>query len=614
MLILVLILSALLLAAVLISLGFKPKFLTRITGTLLALTAVLGIIFYGYGYFIILGDVPQAVIRTLFSVFCMFLGRNDVSTISKAAPLDSPWLQVVIYAVHLFALYCSASALAASVAADLLRRLNLLFLRRGEVQLIYGVNRDTLSLAERLQNEDGGAVAFVGSPGNDEARILRMGAICFSGGEATNPTAAFIKKLGLTSGTRRLTVYAAGEDAADNSRWAKKLLEALGEAKIDPARTSLSILSEDEAGSAIFQNSEEHYGYGTVFASERHSLAARLMTAKWPVSRWMTFTDDGRAAETFEALIVGFGKTGQEVLRSLIISGQFEGGSFHATVIDLDYQRDAGSFFSKYPALRENYSIDYLDADAHSVAAFERLRALAPGLNYAVAAAGSGAENDKIASEYRSFMADLGCRVPILMVSDGVIRSSDGSGSADIFTPKLLSTGAMDAAAMVLNHQYHLAEGLSPQEDWAKCDYFSRMSCRAAADSIDGFLAAAHTDRETAAREGLDLSPETLENLAKTEHLRWCAFHYAMGYRAMGMEEFKRRCALFAAGKLKEKPGRDAAARLHVCLKDWEDLDELGRVEKELTGREVDYKEMDRANVRLIPEILRAAGGAGDGK
>ena len=118
MLIFVLILSALLFLAVIISLGFKPKFLSRITGALRAASAAAGIVFYGYGYLTVLGDVPQAVIRTLFSVFCMFLGRNDISAISKAEPLDAPWLQVIIYAVHLFALYCSASALTAGLLSS----------------------------------------------------------------------------------------------------------------------------------------------------------------------------------------------------------------------------------------------------------------------------------------------------------------------------------------------------------------------------------------------------------------------------------------------------------------------------------------------------------------
>jgi hypothetical protein len=93
---------------------------------------------------------------------------------------------------------------------------------------------------------------------------------------------------------------------------------------------------------------------------------------------------------------------------------------------------------------------------------------------------------------------------------------------------------------------------------------------------------------------------EQLENLAITEHLRWNAFHFAMGYEKMSADEVK----------LRHKQGitpiqKDLKALRHACLVSWNELDEISQLMTELTGRPVDYKEYDRMNVCNIPRTLR---------
>ena len=99
---------------------------------------------------------------------------------------------------------------------------------------------------------------------------------------------------------------------------------------------------------------------------------------------------------------------------------------------------------------------------------------------------------------------------------------------------------------------------------------------------------------------------ETLENLAITEHLRWCAYQYANGYAAMSEEVWEQRAARYRSGA---EPGfrisRDNQNRLQACLTPWEKLDELSDRENAVTGGQVDYKQMDRNNVLMLREILR---------
>ena len=102
-----------------------------------------------------------------------------------------------------------------------------------------------------------------------------------------------------------------------------------------------------------------------------------------------------------------------------------------------------------------------------------------------------------------------------------------------------------------------------------------------------------------------------LENLAITEHERWCAFHYCMGFRTMTKEEFDQRSQTYLKEKAenpktKYRISKDVPARIHRCLIPWDDLDILSRDENAVTGGNVDYKQMDRDNVTMLPQLLKA--------
>ena len=103
------------------------------------------------------------------------------------------------------------------------------------------------------------------------------------------------------------------------------------------------------------------------------------------------------------------------------------------------------------------------------------------------------------------------------------------------------------------------------------------------------------------------------KNLGEMEHLRWCAFHYCMGYQTMPETVFAQRAALYREevrknGSSRIRVGKDTDSKLHACLIPWEELPALDRREKEMTGRIVNYQQMDLDNVYLIPDLLREGG------
>jgi hypothetical protein len=160
----------------------------------------------------------------------------------------------------------------------------------------------------------------------------------------------------------------------------------------------------------------------------------------------------------------------------------------------------------------------------------------------------------------------------------------------------------MDDLAMRINHYYNDPAGL-PRDQWMACDYFSRMSCRASADFLSGYLGRLCEDHSK------ELTEEKLENMAKTEHLRWNAFHFSMGYVRMSDEtweeranQFRKEVAMGGVGHI--RISKDAANKQHACLVSWDELDVLSEKENEVTGKSVDYKQMDRDNVKVVLKLL----------
>ena len=271
MLITVCLLTVALMLALMLSLGLQSKTMKRLTGVLLLFSGVSGVILYGYGFTKLYGNVPQAAIRTLFSVFCMFLTRNEISTISAVPELATPWMQFYLYAVHLLAFYCTASAVITTLGTRLIRSLRLLLARRGDLHVIYGVSEQTLAFAEKLRKAEKGFVVFVdsGSGSAFEGAILRTGALMIDSNDAKKATPAFLKKIGMRPGSRRLMLYCLDESDTKNLQYAESMRQTLAAAEIVPAQTSLTVLLADADVGAALQAAGEVYGYGSVSAFEQ---------------------------------------------------------------------------------------------------------------------------------------------------------------------------------------------------------------------------------------------------------------------------------------------------------------------------------------------------------
>ena len=231
---------------------------------------------------------------------------------------------------------------------------------------------------------------------------------------------------------------------------------------------------------------------------------------------------------------------------------------------------------------------------------------------------GSDATNQEIANDLMLFLKRrraericvVRCGKQALRYQESVLSPIAETG---VYTLASLSAERADREAILLNSVYD-ASDRSNWEKWVACDSFSKMSSRASADFAPALIKASGATEEEILAGNWQPDEAMRQVLGEMEHLRWCAFHYAMGYLPMGKDRWEANAAEFIRCREQDIPCRirlskNAEERLHACLIPWDSLDELSARESAVTGRPVDYKQTDINNVLALPQILRSAAG-----
>ena len=591
-------LTAVCFLAAILSLAMSKAANGRLMGVCAVVSIVVGIYFYGYTYSYRDGFSVAIVLKTLLAVCRMFGGVNDAGTVGAVPLFANGTAMSLFWAGHFLAFYLTASAAITVLGKRMMKYLRTAMLHWGDLCLVYDASPDSIRLAG--ERRKGRAMVLVTERTDESVSALAdaLGAVEFPGGRNLCADAKFLKGIGVNSDRRSVDVYCIGADPGRNQRYAEALLSALQAQEVSPENTSLFLLgvSEDRANRLLAQG--DRYGYGALFACNQYELIARLAVEKCPPWDFWSFDADGRAKGDLRAMVVGFGQMGVAVLRQLLINGQMAGSTFHAEVFDRRMNDLRGFVDACYPALLSQYDIALHAADADSALFYERLAANTP--NLIVLCTSSRKQNAELADNlYRLYSRrrDRPC----------VIQCTPDAALIDDVEYRLDSVDVrgMDRAAMVLNHVY--CGGPSPEADWKDCDPFSRASCRAAVDFFPAFLKAAGVTREEALDGKWPPAPRVLENLSRTEHMRWCAFYLAMGYTPMSEAEFSSRCEQYRRGEIR-RIAKNTEAMTHACLIPWDDLDGLSRRENAVTGGSVDYKSLDTDNVLAMPDILRRLG------
>ncbi len=590
------------------------------------IAAIAGAFFYSYGYGVKVENPFIALARTVLSVSGMFIGRWDFNNVDDTELFKNPVLYLIFLGVHFLALYSLANVVMMKLGSSLLRRLRILLLHGNNISILFGLSEESISFANRLREgwkngEQPVSILFVpDETDNDLLGILeRDGWPYRTDAAARRSDARFLRSLGIWIGedSRNITLYALSREENMNRQYAARLLETLQESRIPAENLSLTIYTTNADDVARMQALKNRYGYIDVNPFDTHSMTARLLTLEYPVYNTIRFDDKGLAEQDVDILIAGFGSTGQAVLRALVRNGQFEGSHFHAAVFAPEIYSIAGHFFTVYEEMCSSYSIEFNEYDARSIQASEYVRKHAASLKYVVACTGDSDRDWEIIRAFEKILGKYSEQILLIICGQGSVTRVGSGNSLDIVTDiwknEILNASIADRAAKAVNASYYSEEDGTPEELWRSCSPFSRESCRAAADFTRAYCRITGITEKDAAHGSWNLTGELLENLSRTEHLRWNAFHRSMGWMAMTDEEFAKRAEIYRFQRMKTgKPliriAKNEADRHHACLVTWEELQTLSDKENAITGKNVDYQQFDRDNVLAVPALLRAFG------
>lgn len=619
---LVLLVALLLIATViyLATLNRKNKYVMVVVAAIILLG---GFVFYGFGYSYLYTNgedytLIEAGLQTARSTIKMFAGDSNLSDIVET-PIMSEKISIIIFKlIHFTALIITARAILVYFGDKLIKRLRIYMTRKGHLAIIYGVNEASIDLGNELRNNKDFSVVYIDKKIEEVfAGIIeeRIEGLCVSDENAVSPSEKFLEQIGAFKKNRKVVLYAMHKNETNNIEFAKKMNAILKDTKrIPKANASLTILArmDIDFGAKLQATEKEQYGFGSVMELDRPYLAARHLVTYYPPCDHITFdTEKCLATSDFHAIIVGFSKLGQAVLKQLVQTGQFEGSKFHVTVYDPNMDNIMGLINHSTKTMFENYNIELKRIDAKSMEFYQNLLDNSD-VSYVATCLPNPEKNMEIALDIQSFMQKEKRDAKVFCCGEDSVYFYDWKKhiqkKTSTCTRETLDIALADARAMVLNYIYcHTNSDVDkePLDYWINAPYMDKMSSRASADFAKSYCNVMGIDAKTIAKvEKLNVTDEQLDNLAKTEHLRWCAFHYVMGYDKMPEEEFAKKAEAYKTDS-SVKINKDNENRLHICLVPWDDLDELSEKVAAATGKVKDYKQDDRNNILMLPKLLK---------
>jgi len=306
-------------------------------------------------------------------------------------------------------------------------------------------------------------------------------------------------------------------------------------------------------------------------------------------------------------------------------------------IVDRDKKHLEEHFQHCYPSLRGLCcEMHFEDCDIPNKDFFDLLKSEKYGeMDYIVIALNSNEANKRVALDIQLYYQRNNLTLPHIAVSEknGGLHEKHQTGDTfifgcrdEIYKDSVIIRDEHNNRAKAVHEMYRKLFGGKP---WHELDWFLQESNRASADFIPAMLYLAKnpdkdpdrlgfSDEEAMKLDKLTTNPAHIEILAKTEHLRWNAFHTAMGYQSITIEKMRERYEMYDTNRC-EFARRCSVKKLQVCLASWEALDGITTAYRDLALRtgnakeqKRDFKNNDLEIVENIPKFLREGKTQGD--
>ena len=577
----------------------------------------------------------RTVAYSLFYSLKAVGGGQEVDVLEELE-IESPVFRT-IYIVLNYGYFVVAplitSGLVLSLIGDLWDRIRYRIQVRRNYYVFSGMNDISINLARQLRDKYPEAViVFCQSRSSEKKLLIR----------ARNMDALLLnapcEALRIPFGKKRLEYYLVDPEEDGNLRIAELLISRYREE--DKCRVIINAFVASGTGIQVVESMDKG-NVGMRFIDGTALLCNNLLL-NHPLS-------DGGTG-TVSVVIIGCDRTGLRMLKTVSWCGQLEGKKLKIRVYDREASAVEQRFLAQCPELKESCDILFHTADV-GTAGFGAIlmdpELGSPDATFCVIAMGDDDVNMEAAEQvfrlYRSH--NRFGRTPEILTR---VRASSKSaiytfrdnpylatrnihtfgGVADVLSTSTLFHTRLERMAFAVDLSYG---NLLPEQDPSRMtveELKAYLALDAVAKSRNDFLHSEYSRRssmatavhiamqirgtgvmpedewfpsdETARRfeQALAEDPGLLERLARNEHLRWNSFMRSEGFCSASWEDL-----------LDFYPqvmnNQDALSKRHLCLTDWDSLDELNRKYLELNPpKRKDFKKSDFDIVRNIPRII----------
>jgi hypothetical protein len=584
-----------------------------------------------------------AALRGIFSVARMLSINDDHGVLVDMQGTqwltESIYVQILFWFCHVAALIIVYTALISLFGRKLIDSFRLSFGPQKELYMIKGIDKNALLLAENIATHDAEEkspdkkrlIIFLLDEEDDEEKIHKK--VSHFGGivqmlDKKHDLSYYLKKAKLGKRNfiikeKKYNIVLMPKDAytlddvqliadfaeknavnPDNldifvftfSEWDREKIEEITLAKDE---------IEDVIQAKENINPKRKYPYTFHIVNEVELLTRQMIEKHPPFECPRLNFSGGKTEHNFTVMILGFGPLGQSALLRLLMNGQFVGSRMRAIIVDKDINDLRDCFLHRYPGLELCCDMEFENISVQCKKYFTLLDK-EMNVDYIVAALHDDEKNKQTALDIKNHYERKGIRdLPFIAVAElnGSLHETKQDEKIfvfgcreDIYKESVIIREKADRMAKTVNNVYNKkTKNPKKRKDWTERDWFEQESNRAVADFIPAMLKLAGIKRDEVPKEGpLVRNNATLaEVLAQTEHLRWNAFHVAMGWKPVSMEEMRQ--------SFDYTGSKEPTARLHVCLVSWDKLDKISEEYKE------DFKKYDREIIENIPLFLREA-------
>lgn len=483
------------------------------------------------------------------------------------------WFKIVYYAFLGVAYFLYSLTLISLLSYRFVSKIKLFFARKERVYAFTCLNEKSLMLAASLKEK------------KPKAPLV----FTLNNFTQTDENKKLLRKLK----DERYCLYVCGKGTEQKKYLGKfPLLKRFGEASVfclDENSESNISFCRDFAGERleIYALTEEEFS-GSVYLRKdnvhiikQHDLTAKMLASAYPCFKNVYNAEDG---EEINVLILGRGRSGNEIFKNLFIANQFRDIKLRVTVFD---GKDKDGFYRlQYPGIYGCDNVRFVKTDIYSQNFIAELSGYLKPDNYIVISLGDDKRNievanalynyiltgsDKKASIYAHVRAEKN-KTLLQSVSMGGISVTAFGHESQVFNFDIVVAEFMDLFAKAVNENYNRANP-EKAKSWSELSEFTKSSNRAVGLGVGAKLYSLGLEVADMADEREEVDLESLteeENLraAQEEHLRWNAFHLVNGWTKMSIAESR------AYGEDK-KVRKSEEKRKSLSLVGWDELKEV---------------------------------------